>query len=172
MITTNNEKLYEILLMLRKHRGKDKYNVDHIDYNARLDTIQATILLAKMDYIDEFTERRRKIAEVYNEGLKEVDWIETPKVLDKAYHVYHQYTVKIKEKDRNEIQQKLKEKGIQTMVYYPVPLHKMKIFQNNGMEIFEELKNSELVSESVLSLPIEPLYDKEVNEIIKNMRNA
>ena len=158
MITTNNEELYELILMLRKHGGKDKYNVDHIGYNARLDTIQAAVLLAKMDYINEFTEKRRKIAETYNEGLKEVDWIEIPKVLDKAYHVYHQYTIRIQGKDRNEIQQKLKEKGIQTMIYYPVPLHKMKVFQNNGMEIFEDLKNSELASENVLSLPIEPLY--------------
>ncbi len=172
MITTNDEKLYEILLMLRKHGGKDKYNVDHVGYNARLDTIQAAVLLAKMDYIDEFTERRRKIAHIYNEGLKEIDWIETPKVLDKAYHVYHQYTIRIKEKNRNEIQQKLKEKGIQTMVYYPVPLHKMKVFQNNSIEIFNELKNSELASESVLSLPIEPLYNKETIKIIEEVRKT
>ncbi|RUM50240.1 MAG: hypothetical protein DSY47_02200 [Hydrogenothermus sp.] len=166
MITTNDEELYEIILMLRKHGGKDKYNVDHIGYNARLDTIQAAVLLAKMDYIDEFTERRRKIAEIYNEGLKEADWIKLPKVLDKAYHVYHQYTIKIKGKDRNEIQQKLKEKGIQTMVYYPVPLHKMKVFQINGMEVFEDLKNSELASKNVLSLPIEPLYNRNFVEKI------
>ena len=172
MITTNDEKLYEILLMLRKHGGKDKYNVDHIGYNARLDTIQAAVLLAKMKYIDEFTERRRKIAHIYEEGLKEIDWIETPKVLNKAYHVYHQYTIKVKEKNRNEIQQKLKEKGVQTMVYYPVPLHKMKIFKNNSMEIFKDLKNSELASKNVLSLPMEPLFEKEVLkkivDVIKN----
>ena len=172
MVTTNDEKLYEILLMLRKHGGKDKYNVDHIGYNARLDTIQAAVLLAKLDYIDEFTEMRRKITKIYNEGLKEIDWIETPKVLDKAYHVYHQYTVRIKEKNRNEIQQKLKEKGIQTMVYYPVPLHKMKVFKNNGMEIFEDLKNSELASQSVLSLPTEPLYNNEITEIIRVLQRA
>ena len=172
MITTNDEELYELILMLRKHGGKDKYNVDHIGYNARLDTIQAAVLLAKKDYIDEFTKRRRKIAQIYNENLKDIDWIEIPKNSDKAYHVYHQYTIRLKGKNRNKIQQKLKEKGIQTMVYYPVPLHKMKVFQNNGMEVFEDLKNSELASEMVLSLPIEPLLEeynlKEISSIIKN----
>ncbi len=172
MITTNDEELYELILMLRKHGGKNKYNVDHIGYNARLDTIQAAVLLAKLEYIDEFTERRRKIAMTYDEGLKNTDWVETPKVSEKAYHVYHQYTIRIKGKDRNEIQQKLKEKGVQTMVYYPVPLHKMKVFQNNGMEVFEDLKNSELASENVLSLPVEPLFKNMIVEgIIGSLKN-
>ncbi len=172
MITTNDEKLYEILLMLRKHGGKDKYNVDHIGYNARLDTLQAAVLLAKMEYIDEFTEKRRIIAKIYNENLKGIKWLKTPYVLNKAYHVFHQYTVRILNKDRNEIQQKLKENGIASMVYYPLPLHKMKVFQSNGIEIFGELKNSEIASQSVLSLPIEPLFEKDVLKkvmgIIKN----
>jgi len=159
MVTTNDEGLYELLIMLRKHGGKDKYNVDHIGYNARLDTIQAAVLLAKLNYIDEFTERRRAIAKFYTENLKNINWLKTPYVEDKAYHVFHQYTIRIVDKDRTKIQQKLKEKGIQTMVYYPVPLHQMKVFKNNGMKIFGELKNSEVASQTVLSLPIEPLYD-------------
>ena len=171
MITTSDEELYELILMLRKHGGKDKYNVNHIGYNARLDTIQAAVLLAKMEYIDEFTERRRKIAKIYDENLKNIDWLVTPKVLDKAYHVFHQYTIRIKNKDRNEIQQKLKGKGVQTMVYYPVPLHKMVVFKRNGMEILENLRNSEKASESVLSLPIESLYEKEdIDSISKKLK--
>jgi dTDP-4-amino-4,6-dideoxygalactose transaminase len=162
MITTDDEELYEIITMLRKHGGKDKYNVDHIGYNARLDTIQAAVLLAKLNYIDEFTERRRNIAKFYTENLKNINWLKTPYVEDKAYHVFHQYTIRIMDKNRTEIQQKLKEKGIQTMVYYPVPLHQMKVFKNNGMEIFGDLRNSETASQTVLSLPIEPLYDKNI----------
>lgn len=168
MITTNDENLYELVTMLIKHGGKDKYNVEHIGYNARLDTIQAAIILAKMDYIDEFTEKRRKIAKFYDENLKDMDWVQTPKVLEKAYHVYHQYTIRAK--NRNELQQKLKERGIQTMVYYPLPLHKMEIFKNNRMEIFENLKKSELASENVLSLPIDPLYGDEIKRIIKEIK--
>ncbi len=171
MITTDNEELYEIITMLRKHGGKDKYNVDHIGYNARLDTIQAAVLLAKLDYIDEFTERRRKIAKVYTENLGDIKWIKTPFVHEKAYHVFHQYTIRILEKDRTGIQQKLKEKGIASMVYYPVPLHKMKVFQSNGMEVFENLDNSELASKTVLSLPIEPLFEDDTIQIVIDKLN-
>jgi len=129
MITTNDDELAEIIRMLRKHGGKDKYNVDHIGYNARLDTLQAAILLVKMDYIDELNKRRREIAKFYDEKLKDIEWIKTPKVYGKAYHVYHQYTIRVLNGKRDEVQKKLKEKGIQTMVYYPVPLHKMKVFK-------------------------------------------
>jgi dTDP-4-amino-4,6-dideoxygalactose transaminase len=167
MITTDNEELYEIITMLRKHGGKDKYNVDHIGYNARLDTIQAAVLLAKLNYIDEFTERRRNIAKFYTENLKNITWLKTPYVEDKAYHVFHQYTIRIMDKNRAEIQQKLKEKGIQTMVYYPIPLHKMRVFKNNRMEIFGDLKNSEIVSQTVLSLPLNS--KKAISESLKTL---
>ena len=162
MITTNDVKLYEIMLMLRKHGGKDKYNVEHIGYNSRLDTIQAAILLAKLPYLNKTIEKRRQIAKAYNEVFKNLEWIITPYEHPKAYHVYHQYTIRVVGKDRNQLREYLRRKGIQTMVYYPVPLHKMEIFQNNGMEVFEDLKNSELASENVLSLPMEPLYDRRI----------
>jgi len=171
MITTDDEQLYEIITMLRKHGGKDKYNVDHIGYNARLDTLQAAILLAKMKYIDSFIKKRREIAKIYNEKLKNIKWIEMPKTLERAFHVYNQYTIRIKDKDRKELQKKLKEKGIHTMIYYPVPLHKMKVFKNARMEVFGSLKNSELASEKVLSLPIEPTYNIEIfNHVIQHIQ--
>jgi len=129
MITTDDDELAEIIRILRKHGGKDKYNVDHIGYNARLDTLQAAILLAKINHIDEFNKRRRKIASFYDEHLKEIVWIKTPQVHEKAYHVYHQYTIRLLNKKRDEIQRRLKEKDIQTMVYYPVSLHQMKVFK-------------------------------------------
>jgi len=97
MITTNNEELYELLLMLRKHGGKDKYNVEYIGYNARLDTIQAAMLLQKFKYLDYFNKRRREIARNYNEQFKSISWIKTPYEQQKAYHVYHQYTIRILE---------------------------------------------------------------------------
>ena len=164
MITTDDDELAEIIKMLRKHGGKDKYNVDHIGYNARLDTIQAAILLAKMKYIDEFNNRRREIASFYNEDLKEIAWIKTPQVHKKAYHVYHQYTIRVLNK-RDEVQKKLKEEGIQTMVYYPVSLHQMKVFKNR-CKCLGELKNATKATAHVLSLPIEPLQSKQDIEYV------
>jgi len=169
MITTDDDELAEIIKMLRKHGGKDKYNVDHIGYNARLDTIQAAILLAKMKYIDEFNNRRREIASFYNEDLKEIAWIKTPQVHKKAYHVYHQYTIRVLNK-RDEVQKKLKEEGIQTMIYYPVSLHQMKVFKNR-CECLGELKNSTEATKQVLSLPIEPMYGEEVcRKVVEGIR--
>jgi len=162
MVSTNDDELAEIIRMLIKHGGKDKYNVDHIGYNARLDTFQAAIILAKFDIVDDFNERRRKIAKLYTEGLKEIKWLKTPIEKEKAYHVFHQYTILLTDKNREEVQEKLKQQGISTMVYYPYPLHKMKVFINNGIKVYGNLQNSEYAAKNVLSLPIEPLYDEKV----------
>lgn len=157
MVATNEDETMELVRMLLRHGGKDKYNVDHIGYNARLDTLQAAIVLAKFDYIDEFNSKRNQIAKSYNEGLKDIEWILLPMYLQEAYHVNHQYTIRVLNGKRNKLQSYLKEKGVSTMVYYPFPLHKMKVFGNNRSKSFGSLKNAELCSESVLSLPIEPL---------------
>ena len=171
MITTDGDELAEIIRMLRKHGGKDKYNVDHIGYNARLDTLQAAILLAKMKYIDEFNNRRRKIASLYDEYLKEIVWVKTPQAHKKAYHVYHQYTIRLPNKKRDDVQKKLEEKGIQTMIYYPISLHKMKVFKNR-CECLGDLKNTTEATEQVLSLPIEPVYKEEIyRKVVEEIKN-
>ncbi len=170
MITTDDNELAEIIRMLRKHGGKDKYNVDHIGYNARLDTLQAAILLVKINHIDEFNNRRREIASFYDKHLKEILWIKTPQLHKKIYHVYHQYTIRALYK-RDEFQKKLKEKGIQTMVYYPVSLHQMKVFKNR-CKCLGELKNTTEATDQVLSLPIEPMYGEEIcKKVVERIRN-
>ncbi|MEM3112418.1 MAG: DegT/DnrJ/EryC1/StrS family aminotransferase [Candidatus Anstonellales archaeon] len=165
MVATNDNELAELIRMLIKHGGKDKYNVDHIGYNARLDTLQAAVLLAKFKYIDEFNERRRKIAEAYNRELANIDSLVLPIAYADSYHVYHQYTVRVKNGKRDELQKYLKDKGISTMVYYPVPLHKMKVFEGR-CKIAGTLKNAEEACQSVLSLPIEPL---QVSRVVENI---
>lgn len=170
MVATNDDDIAEIIRMLIKHGGKDKYNVDYIGYNARLDTLQAAVLLAKFKYIDEFNERRRKIAEIYNKELKDIEGLVLPKETPYGTHVYHQYTIRVKDGKRDELQRYLKEKGISTMVYYPVPLHKMKVFDGR-CKVWGSLTESEKACESVLSLPIEPLMDKEVvKDIVREIR--
>lgn len=166
MVATDDDEIAELVRMLLRHGGKDKYNVDHIGYNARLDTLQAAILLAKFKYIDEFTERRRKITEVYNRELTGINGIVLPKNYElsamshELYHVYHQYTIKVKNGKRDELQKYLKEKGISTMVYYPFPLHKMKVFSDGRSKVSGSPQNAEDATQSVLSLPIEPLQSE------------
>lgn len=157
MVSTNDDELAELVRMLLKHGGRDKYNVDHIGYNARLDTIQAAVLLVKLQYIDEFNARRRKIADLYTNGLSDVKDLVLP-VTD-PYHVFHQYTVSTQNRDT--LQNHLKEKGISTMVYYPFPLHGMKVFGEGRSRISGSLVNSETASREVLSLPVEPLQKEE-----------
>lgn len=165
MVVTDDDEIAELVRMLLRHGGKDKYNVDHIGYNARLDTLQAAVLLAKFKYIDEFNDRRRKIAEIYNRELTEAVGIVLPKSYElsamshELYHVYHQYTVRVKNGKRDELQKYLKEKGISAMVYYPFPLHKMKVFEGKG-KMWERLDGAEEATQSVLSLPIEPLQSE------------
>jgi dTDP-4-amino-4,6-dideoxygalactose transaminase len=167
MISTDDDDMAEMIRMLIKHGGKDKYNVDHIGYNARLDTLQAAVLLAKFKFIDEFNSRRRKIAEIYNRELACIDEIALPVNVANGHsseednHVFHQYTIRLKKGDRSAFQEYLKKKGIATMVYYPFPLHKMKVFGNGSSKSYGGLEHSERASSSVVSLPLEPLQDNE-----------
>jgi len=160
MVSTNDDEIAELVRILLKHGGKDKYNVDHIGYNARLDTLQAAIILAKFKYTEEFNERRRAIAEFYQKELEEMGGLFLPMSLREAYHVYHQYTIRITNGKRDNLQKFLNENCISTMVYYPMPLHKMKVF-NGRCKPFNQLQESEKAAKDVLSLPIEPLMEKE-----------
>lgn len=171
MVSTNDDELADFTRMLIKHGGRDKYNVDHIGYNSRLDTLQSAILLAKMEYLDEFNSRRFKIAEFYNKELSGIDIISIPESSTDIRHVYHQYTIKVQDDKRETLRKFLDDKGIAAMVYYPTSLHKMKVFKDR-CEIFGELSNAEKSSEQVLSLPIEPLMTKEEMErVVKEIKN-
>ncbi len=168
VIATNDDKIAELVRMLLRHGGNDKYNVDHIGYNARLDTIHAAIVMAKLKYIDEFNEKRRRVADAYTEGLKNIEGIVLPKFLLGAYHVYNQYTVRVSNGKRNELQRYLKERGISSMVYYPFPLHKMKVFNKGMSKSYGDLDHTNQATKSVVSLPIEPLQSTEETSYIIN----
>lgn len=165
MVATNHREIAELVRMLLRHGGKDKYNVDHIGYNARLDTLQAGILFAKFKYINEFNERRKKIAKTYNEALKDLEGLILPidnnsTPCTSLHHGFHQYTIRVSNGKREELQKHLKEKGISTMVYYPVPLHRIQVFDGRS-KIFNGLNHAERAVMEVLSLPIEPLMEEE-----------
>lgn len=170
MVVTNDDEIAELVRMLLKHGGKDKYDACHIGYNARLDTLQAAVLLAKIKYIEEFNERRRKIAQFYNSKLWDVKGIVLPHHPSNAYHVYHQYTIRVLDGKRDELRKYLKERGIETMVYYPLPLPKMRVFKDR-MKEGGDLKEAERATREVLSLPIEPLASEEdLLLIVKSIR--
>lgn len=168
MVSTDDEELAELVRMLLKHGGRDKYNVDHIGYNARLDTIQASVLLERFKFIDSFNENRKRIASLYAQGLKDVKGLILP--FGNEGHVFNQYTVRVMDGKRDQLQKYLKDKGISTMIYYPIPLHKMKVFDGR-CSIFGELTESINACKEVLSLPVDPLMnDKEVEMVIDALR--
>lgn len=171
MVATNDDHLSSIIRMLLKHGGKDKYNVEHIGYNARLDTLQAGILLAKLKYIDEFNSRRRTLAEGYIRGLSAIPHLVLPLALSHsplaASHCFHQFTIRVLDGLRDSLQAHLKSDGIDSMVYYPVPLHKMKVFEGRSL-IASDLEHAEKAAKEVLSLPINPLQEQAGTERVIN----
>ncbi len=169
-VCTNDAEIADLVRILTKHGGKDKYNVDHIGYNARLDTIQAAILLAKIKYVDEFNIRRRMIAKRYSSALKNVKNVIPPIALPDSYHVYHQYTIRVLHNKREELINKFKKSEIASAVYYPMGLHQMNLFMSKSI-VIDDLKVTEKLVKEVLSLPIEPLLtDEEIKKIINAIR--
>lgn len=160
---TNDENLKNRIIALRNHGGAIRYHHDEIGVNSRLDEIQAAILRVKLPYIDEWNKLRRAHAAYYNELFKGAEGIETPKELDNTYCVYHQYTIKIE--NRDEVHKMLQEKGIGAMIYYPIPLHLQKVHKYLG---FKEgyLPKTEKNTKLVLSLPMFAEITKEEQETV------
>ena len=169
MIVTNNEELAEKLRMLRNYGQSKKYYHDFVGVNSRLDEIQAAILRVKLKYLDEWNERRRKVATLYNELLED-SMIVTPIEKEYAKHVYHLYVIRYK--NRGMLQQHLSKNGIQTQIHYPIPIHKQKAYLNLGFNV--HLPVTEKICDEILSLPMHPwLKNYEVSsitEVIKKCR--
>ena len=163
-VITNNSKIFEKLKSLRVHgKGKSKYDIDNIGINSRLDTIQAAILLAKLEEFEWEVNKRQRIASQYTKLLKE--HITTP-LIPKGYKsIWAQYT--LKHKNRQVIQEFLKTRGIPTMVYYPKPMHRQKAYDKFYKE---KLDNSEKLSTEVFSIPMYPdISNEDQQYIIENL---
>lgn len=161
----NDDALAKKCKMIANHGQSVKYHHDVIGCNSRLDTLQAAVLDVKLKYLDEYSVARQSVAKLYDELLKDISGISTPKVFNKSTHVYHQYTIVLNEFiDRNKLQEYLKGKGIPSMIYYPVPLHKQKAYSHNSSG--DSFVVTEKLSETVLSLPMHTELTKEEQEFI------
>lgn len=151
LATTNSDFLKDRLIALRNHGGAVRYYHDEIGVNSRLDEIQAAVLRIKLKHIDNWNSARRQNAARYNELFKDCPKIQTPEELDDTYCVYHQYTVKIENRDN--VHKMLQDKGVGAMIYYPVPLHLQKVHAYlNGKE--GDLPMTEQNTKLVISLPM------------------
>ncbi len=169
MVVTNDSEMADLIRMLRVHGAKPKYYHSIVGYNSRLDTIQAAILSVKLKYLDGWTQKRREHAEVYNKAFKGLDII-TPKEEEFNYHIYHQYTIAVK--DRSHLREVLKEKQIGHDVYYPVPLHLQECYKSLGYKE-GDLPVIEKKAQEVISIPIYPeLSTEEQNFVIETIKGA
>lgn len=155
MIITDDDALAEKVRLLRVHGSKPKYFHRMVGYNSRLDALQAAILRAKLPHLDDWSRARATQAAQYDEKFSSFDEIETPFTAPDRTHIYHQYTIRVKGGKRNELQDFLKERGIGTEVYYPLPLHLQECFAQLGY-CEGNFPESERVSREVLSLPVFP----------------
>lgn len=154
-ILTNDEALSIKMRMIANHGQSEKYIHDVVGVNSRLDTIQAAVLSEKLKRLDEYIVSRQKSAHVYDEILSNIDGIEIPKRNVNSTHVFHQYTIKVKEK-RDELKQFLYENGIPSMIYYPLTIPQQKAYSHFTKDSF---KVSEMLANHVLSLPMHTHLD-------------
>lgn len=152
-LMTNDDNLAKAIRMIANHGQEKKYYNKLIGCNSRLDTIQAAILQVKLKYLDLFTQARVKVAKRYNETLKFVPNLAIPFASPYSTHVYHQYTIQVKNGKRDELQEYLKQKGIPSMIYYPLPIDQQEAFRVHARKA-GSLDVSKRMSGSVLSLPI------------------
>jgi dTDP-4-amino-4,6-dideoxygalactose transaminase len=166
-LLTNDKALAEKLQMITIHGQSQKYVHQIVGCNSRLDTIQAAVLQVKLAYLDSYIRTRQAIANAYDAGLKPLtDLIEIPYCIPNSSHGYNQYTLRIK-KNRDKLQNYLKEKGIPSMVYYPLPLHHQPAFKPL-MRISEDLSVSEKLCQTVLSIPMHTEVGEEQIQYIIN----
>jgi len=165
MVVTNNDELAEKIRLLKNHGSspKEKYLNLTIGTNSRLDAFQAAILRVKLKYLSKWSKERGVRASCYNEKLKGVGDIVTPVIAPNRNHIFHQYTIRTKQRDK--LQRCLKEKGIPTMIYYPLSLHMQPAFKDLGYKS-GDFPESERVSKEVLSLPVYPEIEKEQQDFI------
>ena len=168
-IFCNDDVLAEKLRMIDNHGQKVKYHHSVIGCNSRLDSIQAAILDVKLKHLDEYGAARYAAASYYTEKLKAFDpeekFFVTPAESDNSTHVYHQYTLKVKNGKRDELKNYLAEQGIPSMIYYPLPLQEQDAFKGITRSA-EDLAVSKDIAYSVLSLPIHTEMTHEIQNMV------
>jgi len=167
MVVTNNKKLADKIRLLRNHGSslKKKYLNLILGTNSRLDSLQAAILRVKLKYLAKWSKERARKAGYYNKDLKGVGDIIIPKIEIDRNHIFHQYTIRTNLRDK--LQQYLKEQGIPTMIYYPLPLHLQPAFKYLGYKN-GDFPESEKAAREVISLPIYPELEKKKQDFIIN----
>ncbi len=170
-IFTNNDDLAEKIRMIANHGQKKKYYHSVIGVNSRLDSIQAAILNIKLKYLDNYSKARYRSAMYYSQQLDKIEEVEVPYLSKSSTHVFHQYTIIVKNGKRNELKKYLNKQGIPANIYYPQPLNQQEAFKSICKTPFP-LENTYKLCDSVLSLPMHTeLKEKQQDFIVTKIKN-
>ena len=164
-VFTDSDETAAYLESIRVHgKGSYKYENVRIGWNSRLDTIQAAVMLPKLQAFQEYElERVNEAAARYTQELKNI--VKTPVIPEHFYSSWAQYTIQLENgEERDRLQGFLKEKGIPTMIYYPIPMHRQRAFE--GLKLYQECPVTERLCQTVLSLPMHPYLEREEQERI------
>ena len=165
MVTTNNHQVAEYIKQIRNHGLINRDEQNMIGRVSRLNSINAVTLDYRLTKLNSIIKKRRDAAEIYRKLLKEIKEVSLIDVPDKIFHSYHTYVIKAK--NRDELQKYLLDKGIETKIHYPIPIHKQKPFRNEKWN----LKNTEFLSQKILTLPISNLTKKDIEYICNSIYN-
>jgi len=163
MVVTNDQALAERLKQLRNHGEESRYQHRTVGMNGRMDGIQAAVLLAKFKHLDDWNSRRIENAHYYTPRLKNIAGVVPPSELPNSTHIYHQYVIRCRQRDR--LRQFLTDRGIGSGIYYPLPLHLQACFANLGYHA-GDFPAAETATQEVLALPIYPELTREQQDMV------
>ena len=163
-ITTNDDSIAERIRIIANHGQNKRYYHAVIGVNSRLDTVQAAVLSVKLGHLDEFCSARQRVAAKYDRAFSEVEHLAPPGRAANSTHVFHQYTLKVANGDRDRLKEHLGSRGVPSMIYYPVPLYKQEAFSGYSPDLL--LPVTEQLSNEVLSLPVHTEMTDETQEHI------
>src|SRR5215217_7141409 len=169
MLVTQDDRLAERLRRLRVHGGAKQYFHDEVGYNSRLDALQAAVLSAKLPHLAGWSAKRRENAAYYDAAFADLAEVRTPYVSPENESIFNQYTIRVPRRDA--LQAALREKGIGSSVYYPLPLHLQPCFAYLG---YKEgaCPEAEKASKEVISLPVYPeLSTAQRDEVVAAVRS-
>ncbi|MFT3903509.1 MAG: DegT/DnrJ/EryC1/StrS family aminotransferase [Niabella sp.] len=159
-ISTNDDALAERLRIVANHGQTKRYYHDVVGCNSRLDSVQAAVLNIKLRYLEEYNQARHEAAVYYNNAFSISENLATPRAASNVRHVYNQYTLIVEGADRDGLQQYLASKGVPSMLYYPLPGHRQKMFESFQVE-GRELPVTDWLTDRVISLPMHSELDEE-----------
>jgi dTDP-4-amino-4,6-dideoxygalactose transaminase len=170
-LCTQDAELARKIRMIANHGQEQKYVHDVVGCNSRLDTIQAAVLQIKLRQLDNYIDARREVAAKYDEAFAGIPGVKIPFRSADSKHVFHQYTLVLENANRNALQQHLTENEIPSMIYYPIPAHKQKMFAQFGSSAVH-LPKTDWLTERVISLPIHTeMLDEQQDYIIECIRS-